>query len=501
MLFHRTHPKNINRPNRLPQFTHMSKNGHRKSWFGGRSSSHDQPAPAKKNRFLPKMPSFNFLSSLPWSRRTRAGTKSPAVLSEAEAEISNVKTTFGVSNVLEQSRNSRSVQRFDIPSSHRDDEQKSEPSHDSAMLLSSTLASITQLSSSDNMILPTLDNIEVAGDGSTITELTEVDDMSGESKLLQPIPVSKKRAYSVTAAFEAPTDVAPIDDVESVDIGEHTSGSCVRTDFIDGGNESADVGDHVDDATAPATMADVMVLSGPYGEEEAGGTAGLAPLHSVPATPASPQSSLPHSSPGIINVSASPVVGHGEEALNSCERSWPAVTLKGAPCKMCLKMSQRRLCGNHREDKRGFTHLNAARVGVDDGIGGETSNRSWPALTVKGTPCKLCIKLSPGQFCKYHKISEGPTFSRHVGSSGGDQHSRIRLWPALTLKGAPCKVCLQLGNGQFCHVHRTSQDVRRGAVEEGPETCDRSWPALTVKGTPCKLCIKLSPGQFCKYHA
>jgi hypothetical protein len=71
-------------------------------------------------------------------------------------------------------------------------------------------------------------------------------------------------------------------------------------------------------------------------------------------------------------------------------------------------------------------------------------------------------------------------------------------WPALTLKGVACKLCVKKGPRCFCHHH--DRGARRGGGRVPRGSAAGSWPALTRKGVACKLCLKKGPGGFCHHH-
>jgi hypothetical protein len=88
-------------------------------------------------------------------------------------------------------------------------------------------------------------------------------------------------------------------------------------------------------------------------------------------------------------------------------------------------------------------------------------------------------------------------------------------WPGQTKAGRDCKNCLKKGQGIFCHLHQTgdqvddmlegvtqsvsSMSLRSRATSKKPAP-SASWPGQTKAGGDCKNCLKKGQGIFCHLH-
>jgi len=139
------------------------------------------------------------------------------------------------------------------------------------------------------------------------------------------------------------------------------------------------------------------------------------------------------------------------------------------------------------------------------------SRRSWPAKTMKGTDCKLCLDLDPNGFCQFHneKVStpQKLLYENSVQSMMLTQRSPDKRWPAKTMKGTDCKLCLDLGTNCFCHFHNEKVSPLKLPLESPVKSIwamqcvtDKRWPAKTMKGTDCLKCLGKGPNVFCHHH-
>jgi hypothetical protein len=112
------------------------------------------------------------------------------------------------------------------------------------------------------------------------------------------------------------------------------------------------------------------------------------------------------------------------------------------------------------------------------------SRRSWPAKTMKGTDCRLCLELGPNGFCHFHKekISSPQKllYENSVQSMLLMQRSPDKPWPAKTIK-LPLESPVKSIWAMQC-------------------VTDKRWPAKTMKGTDCLKCLGKGPNVFCHHH-
>ena len=158
----------------------------------------------------------------------------------------------------------------------------------------------------------------------------------------------------------------------------------------------------------------------------------------------------------------------------------------------------------HREARTIVEDADAAHGAAGVEVVGQ---QPWPALTLKGVACKLCVKKGPRCFCHHHDRGARRGEGRVPRGSAARPSTSVRRalpreqqqpWPALTLKGVACKLCVKKGPRCFCHHH--DRGARRGGGRVPRGSAAGSWPALTRKGVACKLCLKKGPGGFCHHH-
>ena len=93
------------------------------------------------------------------------------------------------------------------------------------------------------------------------------------------------------------------------------------------------------------------------------------------------------------------------------------------------------------------------------GNAGGAGGAGWPARTQAGVECKLCVKMGQGNFCYHHVgFSSSPSTkpSHHYNRSDDDEEEEEACragWPGITAAGVKCKVCIKKGQGVFCHLH------------------------------------------------
>ena len=104
--------------------------------------------------------------------------------------------------------------------------------------------------------------------------------------------------------------------------------------------------------------------------------------------------------------------------------------------------------------------------------------RVWPALTKKGTPCKTCEEEVEGVLCHHHHHHDGHA---HLAMAAP---AAPRFWPALTKQKAPCQNCKMAGEGVFCRHHRQEGDPIP------PKGC-KAPPAGYAEPFPAHPCARL----------
>jgi hypothetical protein len=174
------------------------------------------------------------------------------------------------------------------------------------------------------------------------------------------------------------------------------------------------------------------------------------------------------------------------------------ITMKGTPCKLCLSKGD--YCKKHESQRRDFVDTIAPQVRVQASGGQDsvTTPSSVYGITVKGKPCKICIRR--GRFCAWHEPQRQPSdtfLDQEILQSSSPQSSSIVVYYGMTVKGKPCKICIR--EGDYCHLHVDQKPMDESSTTATSPSPTRATPfAVTKKGTPCKLCVR--KGGICHIH-